>query len=170
MGSKKLHWWSSPRLLLRTILMLDDSRHSIALGTAIGMFIGLTPTVGIQMLLVIVFSFLTRRLMCFNRVAALITVYVSNPLTMVPLYYCLYRVGTLFVAGNLSRERLRQILNFDGVHGWWGCLRELMIEIGTPLLIGTAILATCSAVLTYPAMRFLLNRFYRENAPAAADA
>ena len=78
--SRPLRWWSDPRSLLRHILMLDDTPHSIALGTAIGMFIGMTPTVGIQMILVIVFAFLVKPLFTFNRIAALITVYISNPL------------------------------------------------------------------------------------------
>ena len=52
---KQFHWWSDPRKLLRHILLLDDSAHSIALGTAVGMTIGLTPTVGVQMILVMLY-------------------------------------------------------------------------------------------------------------------
>lgn len=81
MSPPKPAWKYSPRMLLRSILMLDDSAHSIALGTAIGMFIALTPTVGIQMLMVLCVAFLTRPFFKFNQVASLITVYVSNPLT-----------------------------------------------------------------------------------------
>ena len=53
---QKFRWWTSPRNVLRHILMLQDSAHSIALGTAIGVFLGMTPTVGIQMLLVVVLA------------------------------------------------------------------------------------------------------------------
>ena len=94
--------WYSPRYLLRAILMLDGSPHSIALGTAIGMFIALTPTVGIQMLIVIGFAFLVRPLFRFNKMAALMTVYISNPLTVVPLYWFNYKVGTIFLEGTVS--------------------------------------------------------------------
>ena len=78
-----LKWWNSPRTLLRGILMLEDTPHSIALGTSIGMAIGLTPTVGIQMILVMCTAWLTHKLFHFNRVAALITVYISNPIKSV---------------------------------------------------------------------------------------
>ena len=39
-ADNRLHWWTSPRTLLRYILMLDDTPHSIALGTAIGLAAG----------------------------------------------------------------------------------------------------------------------------------
>ena len=34
----------------------------------------------------------------FNRMAAIIGVYISNPVTMIPIYWFLYKVGTIFVA------------------------------------------------------------------------
>ncbi|HIC22647.1 MAG TPA: DUF2062 domain-containing protein, partial [Planctomycetes bacterium] len=34
----------------RRILQLEGSSHSIALGTAIGLFVAMTPTVGLQMI------------------------------------------------------------------------------------------------------------------------
>ena len=109
----RMTWRSSPRELLRTILMLHDTPHSIALGTAIGMFVGLTPTVGFQMLLVVAISLLSWRYFRFNRLAALITVYVSNPLTLMPIYWLNYRVGTLFVPGILTKEEFACIVEYD---------------------------------------------------------
>jgi hypothetical protein len=63
----------TPRTLLRSILMLDDTPHSVALGTAIGMFVGMTPTVGIQMIIVLIVAFLTRPFLKFNKIAAVLT-------------------------------------------------------------------------------------------------
>ncbi|MEQ9069058.1 MAG: DUF2062 domain-containing protein, partial [Gimesia chilikensis] len=117
-------------MLLRSILMLDDSAHSIALGTAIGMFIALTPTVGIQMLLVVCVAFLTRPLFRFNQVASLITVYISNPLTIVPIYWFDYKVGTLFVGGSLTQKDFARILEFEGFSGWWETVKQLLLEVG----------------------------------------
>src|SRR3990172_6945415 len=79
-------WWTRPRTFIRHILLADDTPHSIALGTAIGTFIGLTPTGGVQMLLVMLVAFLCRPLFRFNQIAALLMVYISNPLTAVPIY------------------------------------------------------------------------------------
>ena len=143
--------------LLRSFLMLDDSRHSIALGTAIGMFVGLTPTVGLQMIIVMVLWSATRRLFRFNQVAALLTVYISNPLTFVPIYYGLYRVGAWFSGGALTRDRLIEILTFNDVGGWWSSCVNLWTEIGLPLAIGTAVVATAGGLMTYPIMLLLLS-------------
>jgi uncharacterized protein (DUF2062 family) len=153
----RLHWWTSPRTLLRYILMLDDTPHSIALGTAIGMFVGLTPTVGIQMVLVLIVAWLTRPFFQFNRVAALVTVYVSNPVTMVPMYWFLYCVGKFFVGGELHRDALEGILHYENFHEWWETVTTLLFDLGWPLLLGTAIVAPLGGLLTYPAMRWLLH-------------
>ena len=149
----------SPRELLRALMQLDDTEHSIALGTAIGMFYGLTPTVGIQMIMVMVTAGLTRKLFRFNVMAALIAVYVSNPITLVPIYWMLYKVGTFFVEGNVSREQFSAILEYDGFAEWWDTIVDLFVGIGEPLLIGTAIVAIPGGLLTYPAMRWLLRWF-----------
>ena len=167
--SSPLRWWSSPRTLLRYILMLDDTPHSIALGTAIGMFIGLTPTVGIQMILVMVVAGLTSRLFQFNRVAALLTVYISNPLTVVPIYWGLYEVGTIFVGGHLSREHFAGILEYNTLGEWWETIVALGVEVGEPLLVGTCIVATLGGVVTYPVMRWLLQSF-RADEPTVPDS
>ncbi|MCH9655650.1 MAG: DUF2062 domain-containing protein [Planctomycetes bacterium] len=165
-SSSKLAWNSSPRTLLRSILMLDDSAHSIALGTAIGMFIALTPTVGIQMLIVICFAFLTRPLFRFNQIASLITVYVSNPLTIVPIYWFDYKIGTYYVGGSMTQADFAKILEFEGFSGWWETVKQLLLEVGSPLIIGSLIVATFFALVTYPIMLRLVMHFQKQT-PAA---
>ena len=160
---KRPKWYSSPRTLLRQILMLDDTAHSIALGTAIGMFIGMTPTVGIQMIVVVIFAFLIKPLFSFNRVAALITVYISNPLTTIPIYWFNYKVGTLFIDEKVPTDsflsQLKQSLN----SGSWDALQFLFVEIGWPLIFGSLIVATVLGVATYPFMRWVLRAFGGED-------
>ena len=154
---KSLHWWSSPQKLLRAILMLDDNSHSIALGTTIGMFIGMTPTVGIQMILVVVFAFLVKPILKFNRMAALITVYISNPLTVLPIYWFDYKVGSLLIPGDVSREDFAKILHYQGFEGWWNTFAKLFLDVGAPLVVGSFIVATISSIATYPMLRWLLR-------------
>ena len=163
-----LKWYSSPRKLLRAILMLDDTQHSIALGTAFGMFIGMTPTVGIQMLIVFLVSVLTRKFFRFNVLAALITVYISNPLTLVPIYYFNFWVGTHFLEGHATEERLGEILGNEAGLGRWDQLTTLFVEFGWPLFWGSLVVATVFSLLTYPAMRWLLKNFKKKTARKAA--
>lgn len=152
-----------PRNLLRSLLMLDDTEHAIALGTAIGIFLGLTPTVGLQMITVMLLHVTTRRLFRFNVMAALMAVYVSNPITLVPLYWGLYKIGTLFVGGEVTRAQFAAILEYENFSGWWETVKELFVSLGEPLLVGTAIVAIPCGLLTYPLMRWLLEWFRGES-------
>lgn len=169
MSSSNLSWKSSPRRLLRSILMLDDTAHSIALGTAIGMFIALTPTVGIQMLMVICFAFITRPLFRFNQFASLITVYISNPLTMVPIYWFDYKVGTYYVGGSMTQQDFAKVFEFEGLSGWWETVKQLILEVGSPLIIGSLIVATFFALVTYPIMLRLVMHFQKMRPAAKLD-
>lgn len=165
--TNNLYWWTSPRALLRAILMLDDTPHSIALGTAIGMFIGITPTVGIQMILVMLFAFLVRPLFHFNRVAAVLTVYISNPLTLVPIYWFNYGIGTLFVEGDWDRNDFAQFFNDRGAAEVWETLVELFVGVGTPLIVGSLVVATICSLVTYPAMLWLVRKWQKPSTPQA---
>lgn len=158
--------WSSPRVILRQILALDDAPRAIALGAAIGVTIGLTPTVGLQTIEVLLFAVLTRRFFYFNRTAALLLIYLSNPLTIVPIYYGLYWIGSCFVPGTVTIGEFRQILEFDGFAGWLTTVSDLMFRVGLPLAIGTVIVAPLGGFLSYPTTIALI-RWYRGTPPEA---
>ena len=162
-------WWK-PRTILKKFLGIQDSTHSIALGTAIGMAVGMTPTVGAQSVTIIILVFLTKRFFHFNRMAALLTIYISNPLTMVPIYYFLYWVGTFFVPGTVTQEDLANILKSGENGSWWEALKQLSFGLGTPLLIGTAIVSPLSGLLTYPIMHSLLVRFRKNKETSREQA
>jgi len=156
--------WMSPRTLLRSILMLDDTPHSIALGAAIGIFVGLTPTVGVQMLTVLAIACVVRPLFRFNRVAGMLAVYVTNPVTIVPIYWFNYEVGTLFFAGTVTYEDFTAILQYEGFSEWWSSIELLFTKVGMPLLAGCGIVGIAAAGPTYPVMRWLVAHL-RKNGP-----
>lgn len=156
----RMLWWCDPRQWLRAILQLKDSPHSIALGTAIGVFIGLTPTFGIQMVLVLAIACLVRPVLRFNQIAALVAVYVSNPFTAVPIYWLNYRVGAVFMNSTISWEEFVKLFEYDGFAEWWACMVNVFYTIGSPLIIGSLIVATFCALPTYPLMLRLLERVH----------
>lgn len=169
MAARRYLSWFSPRYLLRAILMLDGSPHTIALGTAIGMFIGLTPTVGIQMLIVLALAVLVRRMFRFSKMAALITVYVSNPFTVVPLYWFNYKVGTVFLPETVTREEFRSLVLGAPTTtwgDWWSSLFTrtwtLMVEVGGPLIVGSLVVATIASLTTYLVMNRVMEQVHRQ--------
>jgi uncharacterized protein len=86
------HWLARhPRAasLLHQSGSLRPDPEPVARGVAVGLFIGLTPTFGVQTSLIVVGCILLRGNVC----SALAASWVSNPLTIVPLYWCFHALG-----------------------------------------------------------------------------
>lgn len=146
----KLSWWCSPRQWVRTIIHLDDTPHSIALGTAIGVFIGLTPTFGIQMLLVFAVAFAAKPIFSFNKFAALVAVYISNPFTMVPIYWFNYQLGTVFIPSEITWDEFVRLFRYNSYSEWVFAISNVFYTLGAPLVIGSLLVATFFSLPTYP--------------------
>ena len=86
----------------RKLLQLDDTPERIARGVALGTLIGMTPTVGIQMTLAVIFAAISRA----NRLAAVALVWLSNPVTIVPIYWFDYWFGGLILKPFINIEPL----------------------------------------------------------------
>lgn len=157
MWAKLLRLSTSPRKVLRKVLALNDSPHAIALGVAIGIFFGMTPTVGLQTIFVLVTLFLTRRLFYFNGAAAMAATYVSNPITMLPLYYFWYRLGAWFTGGTATIAQLESLVTANGFSAWLEAVRNVGAEIVGPMFLGALITAPIGAAIAYPACYVLLK-------------
>lgn len=154
----RLIWWCNPQQWFQSILRLQDTPHSIALGTAIGVFVSLTPTFGIQMLLVLTLALLFRPFFQFNKFAALVAVYISNPLTMVPIYWMNYRIGAIFTGVQIERAEFVQLFRYSGYAEWWSTITNVFYTLGTPLVVGSLLVAISCALPTYPVMLRILKR------------
>ncbi|WP_166831266.1 DUF2062 domain-containing protein [Thalassoroseus pseudoceratinae] len=157
LSAKPIAIWRHPRKWVLRVLSLNDTPHAKALGMAIGVFIAMTPTVGLQIVIVLTLALLTGRLFYFNKPAALLMVYVSNPLTILPIYWTDYKIGTLFFKGNLTREMLANVLKYEGFEQWWQALVTLFVEIGRPMLAGSLILGSGCGLATYLITRWFLK-------------
>lgn len=71
------------------IIRLREKPHSVALGLALGIFIGFTPTIPIQTYIAVGLALMLR---C-SKIAAAAGVWISNPLTLAPFYYAEFIVG-----------------------------------------------------------------------------
>lgn len=73
---------------------LNVDEFALARGISLGLFVGLTPTVGIQTAMMIVGSLAFRA----NFPAAFVVSFISNPLTMAPIYFGFNRLGQLLLS------------------------------------------------------------------------
>lgn len=129
-------------------------RRSVAGGVAIGAFTGLFPA-PFQMLSAAIFAIFFR----VNLPVAMAATWYTNPFTVVPIYYFAFRIGE-FVTGESGDI---PTFHFDGDTDSWieffPAAWAWISELGMPVVLGTLILATVLAVLSYMVVR-LLWRFY----------
>ena len=88
------------KLMVVRFVRLRGLPEEIAKGVALGIFIGMTPTFGVQMAIALFFAYLLRE----NRLAAILGVWVTNPVTAPFIYAIEYEMGRLLL--NLERVHL----------------------------------------------------------------
>ena len=101
----------NPRRTIRyytlKFIRLRGNPKSLAMGTAIGLLIGISPTIPLHTVGIIAITLLMR----VSTVAALISAtVVCNPLTLFPLYYLCWLVGDLIFPNRLTWERIKELL------------------------------------------------------------
>jgi uncharacterized protein (DUF2062 family) len=110
---------------------LHPDRRTLARGVAVGVFVGLSPTVGFQTLLMLLGCVALRA----NFPIAFLVSWVSNPLTMAPLYLGFNQLGEAVFHGATGTPTMAGETN-----GW--------IEIGY-LVFGSLVIALPLAVVSY---------------------
>lgn len=158
----------------RSIVALHGRPEQIALGAAIGVFVALTPTVGFQMILAAVIATWCRA----SRPAAVIPVWITNPLTIAPIYALTYQFGRLFVPGPDAWSvygqftELGRRLATRSVWEMWDRSSEVLAlggEVLVPLVLGSIIAGLIAGGLTYPIVLAMV-RSYRKLESATASA
>jgi len=141
------------RRAARWVLAHQGSPYNLAMGFAVGLFVALTPTVGIQMILGAAVAHLLRA----NRALPVALAWISNPLTMGPLYYFNYRVGLLFITGDEAAGRafVQTISRVSLTHpeAWWDAIVLMAQElwgVAGVLWLGSLIVAGTAGLVAYP--------------------
>ncbi|MFH1019033.1 MAG: DUF2062 domain-containing protein [Pseudomonadota bacterium] len=144
-------------------LRLQGDPHSLALGVAIGLFVGITPTVPLHTAFIIILAWPLRG----NILAALIAATaISNPLTWLPQYYFCWRLGNWLLPGHLSWERIQALLSLftsdAGFKESLATLWQLGLDAAAVMLLGGVLLAipfTCAGyILAFKFFRALRKK------------
>ncbi|MCA9121238.1 MAG: DUF2062 domain-containing protein [Planctomycetaceae bacterium] len=156
-GRLRSSWRKTRRFLFHTVLHADDPPGRLALGAAIGVFFAFTPTFGIQMLLVVFAAWLLRA----NKAVGLPVVWISNPATMMIIYYPCYIVGcTILGRESIDRRWWSELRKPPA--GWWQAVEfywSHLLEIAMPLWLGCLLVATCLAVPTYYLVYYVIRGY-----------
>lgn len=150
------------RPLLRWIIRLRRSPRAISGGLALGTFVAFTPTIGVQFAIVIFLATVFN----LNRPAALLTIWISNAATMVPLYTFNYYIGTFFWPGPPVSEvyasfskiagKLLKLNAFDMMDQFETIL-ELSNNVFIPLMIGSVIVGIFAAAIVFLVSMILIR-------------
>jgi uncharacterized protein (DUF2062 family) len=123
-------------------------RRSVAGGMAVGMFCGLVPG-PVQMLAAALLSILFR----VNLPVAMMATWYTNPLTIVPLYYIAYKLGTFITGMNVGAIPGAPLgLRVDNIADWIPMLMDWIAAMGKPFFLGLVLLALILAVAGYVAV------------------
>jgi uncharacterized protein len=126
------------RLFYEKFISLKGEPSQIAAGLAIGVFVGVTPTIPFHTALIILLGLLFRQNITAGYLGSWM---ISNPLTIPLLYVSQYELGRFL----LGMERCR----FELADYSIGAIAALGWEILLPLLTGGMIMAPIFAVPAY---------------------
>jgi len=144
----RYHWLKFRRLQ-------GDPRR-LAWGMAMGIFIGVTPTMPFHIVAVLTLAPLFR----VSMITAFMGVVIMNPVTMVPMYLAAYKVGQLLLYQGRP-------LIFPEIYNYHTLL-DLLWRGGLALQVGGVVIALPSAILSYFLTLWVIQRYRRQKAQKAA--
>ncbi|MFO7559958.1 MAG: DUF2062 domain-containing protein [Desulfobacterales bacterium] len=131
-------------------LKIRGNPHEIALGFALGLFVGVAPCMGIQTVIAVFLASLLK----WNKISAAVGVWISNPISAPFLYGFTFYVGSLFTG---VAESFRPAGVFDFSYLYQIVLKAR--EIFWTLTIGGVIVGFPVAVLGYYLSYMAVNRY-----------
>lgn len=154
-----------------TLLHADDPPHRLAMGVAIGVFVTFTPTVGFQMMLVVLLAWLLRA----NKAVGVPIVWISNPATVVPIFFACYLVGELILGGEpIGRGWWNEFATpppgwFPRVEYYWSRLMKIALPLWTgSLVVGLTLAYLCYYIAFYGIRGYRRRRWGQDVPPSAA--
>jgi len=119
--------------------VINESPRKMATAFAIGIFIGMSPLLGIHTVLGLLAAWAFR----LNRVITLVGVFVTNPWTIVPIY----SFGTWIGAKIMGMHKVIPVIDWTEITilGFLKEFRPLLL----PFIIGSTATAIVSAVVGY---------------------
>lgn len=120
------------------------NRHSVSRAFAIGLWAMYTPPLPWQQVIAAILAIYFNA----NLPIAVALVWITNPLTWLPMYYFAYEVGALALRmPTFSFDQFSELFSI-----------EKALELGAPLLVGCFILMNVGGVLGYYGIRYLWRR------------
>lgn len=149
-------WRRILRLYRLRLMRLRGEPHQVAGGMAIGVFVGMTPTVPLHTVLAVIAAFIAGK----SKLAAALGVWVANPLVLPFIYLLDYQVGR-WITGT-------EPPSFSISHFNISVLMETGWDLSYPLLVGGLVTGALAAVPSYFITKRILLLYREEKRKRAA--
>ncbi len=168
--------WIGFKRVVKRLARSHSSSHDLAMGAAIGFFIGMLPIMGIQMVVAAAVAAVFR----VSKLAAILPVWISNPVTFIPLYGFNYWLGHVLTGWGPNHEQYRTVIHkvkllmensgfFEGIIESTKLFGSMGREAVYSLCIGSVIVGLVAAFISYP-LCLRLIRLLRKRREAKRSA
>jgi uncharacterized protein (DUF2062 family) len=131
------------RAIVSQVLLVDDTPHRLALAFALGVFLGMSPLIGLHTVLALLLAWAFR----LNRLVTLSGAFVNNPWSIIPIYTFSTWVGTIMLGTELRVD------DIDWHRITLGTLVHDLENLIIPFILGSAVVGLVAAVLAYFVIR-----------------
>lgn len=147
---------------LRFIRLKGEPR-ALAMGTAIGVLVGITPTIPFHTIIILGVTVSTRT----SAIAGIIASWVvCNPLTYLPIYYFSMVIGNMVTPYELSWQRIKHLLDsitsHQNIFDSLGASTGLGFETVVVMLFGGVVLAIPFAIASYYLSLYFFNHLRKK--------
>jgi len=136
MTVEKISFKDRLKSLYNHIKKLQGDPRYIAMGMAIGVFVGVTPTIPFHTIIAITLAFILKG----SKPAAAIGVWFANPITIPIFYIGSFKLGTLILDKPIPFD-----VKFESINE----LMNLGLDVTIAMIVGGAILGILPAILAY---------------------
>lgn len=143
--------------IFRRFLKLRGDPHAIAMGLALGVFVGMSPLMGLHSVIAITVAAVFK----WSKIAALIGVFVTNPLTAPVIYPLTYTLGAT-ILGNPVTIGSSGGLNF-------GDIFQSSSAVLTNLFVGGGIIGLAGGAFSYAIALRTIRQYRRRRDLRASD-
>ncbi|MEL6821047.1 MAG: DUF2062 domain-containing protein [Calditrichota bacterium] len=147
--NKAIHKW----------ILLEKDPAIITRSLVLGVFIGMTIPIGFQVIVCVPLAVIASSNVTIMIAATL----VSNPLTVLPIYYTAMLIGEFFTGSSIPWQAIVDGINDMSIDRWMSLGSDIIYVLGTGVLIQ----AVAASLLTYLIARPLLGRYFSGNPSAA---
>ncbi len=131
-------------------LRLKGDPYSLAFGTAIGVFVGITPTIPLHTAIILVLTFMTRT----STIAGVLSSWlICNPLTYIPIYYFSTVVGNALTPYELNWQMIQEVVQALSSSKSIALSFDILVGLGfealAVLIVGGCVLALPFALVSY---------------------